>query len=233
MFTALTQPNLTSFLESKVNLFVALAPVAYMKNQKVELYKIVGKLRLGSVMEKMWPYGFLAFDQVSAFGSAMCKLTGGAICKFGVNIAVGTSEEDSPDAILNITSHFPSGTSVQATNHYEQLYLKGKFQDYDWGKKVNQQRYGTKTPPVFDLSKAAKVPTALFIGSKDELGDPTDCARLEKELPAENIIYSKTFHDFSHITWIAGKSDAWQQWYPEARTLLEKFNPLPATDVMV
>jgi len=223
-FVAMTQPNLRTKLESKVNAFIALAPVAYMAHQKVLLYEVMGHLGLTKKMKSLYPYGFLDADGVSAFGNTMCKLTGGLICKFGVNIACGTSSKDTTQAILNITAHFPYGTSVQSVDHFEQLYLAGKFQDYDYGSSVNLEKYGEKVPPEYDLSQAAKVPTALFIGSKDKLGDPKDVATLQPQLP--NVVYSKTFNTFSHITWIAGSASAFQEWYPDLESLLSKYNPL-------
>merc|ERR1712176_233168 len=50
MFAALTEPIQAAFLESKVNLYIALSPVAYMKHQSVELYRIVGSLYLADLM---------------------------------------------------------------------------------------------------------------------------------------------------------------------------------------
>lgn len=225
-FSALVNPDQKLDLEQKVNAFIALAPVGYMKHQNVALYKVFGTLDLMALVARAYPYGFLAFDQVSAFGEFCCHLTGGAICKFGVNIACGTSAQDSTDSILNITAHFPAGTSVQAINHYEQLYRNGKFQAYDYGSKVNLRKYGQKSPPQFDLSQAAGVPTALFIGSDDDLADPLDANRLLGELPAENVVYSKTFEGFSHITWLAGVEAAFNQWFPDVTKLLQKYNPV-------
>lgn len=228
-FVAMTQPNLASKLENKVNAFIALAPVAYMKHQSVFLYELFGHLGLTKTMKSLYPYGFLNADSVSAFGNTMCKLTGGLVCKFGVNIACGTSSEDTSQAILNITAHFPFGTSVQAIDHYEQLYLSGKFQDYNYGSAGNLEKYGQEVPPEFNLSSAANIPTALFIGSKDELGDPRDVATLQSQLP--NVIFNKTYNKFSHITWIAGSKSAFQEWYPDLKSLLSKYNPIPTVIV--
>merc|ERR1711879_130506 len=202
-----------------------------MKNQRVPLYKLDGALHIGSIMEALYPHGFCNFDQASGIGNTLCKITGGKICTFGVNVACGTTALDTTDAILNITAHFPAGTSTQSINHFEQLSLHDNFQDYDYGKKTNQKKYGQPTPPLFNLSAAAGIPTSLFIGGDDELADPTDIARLAEELPATNVVYSKTFEGFGHITWIAGTAGAFQDWYPDALSLLEKYNPLQSAVV--
>lgn len=38
-------------------------------------------------------------------------------------------------------------------DHFEQIIRKGKFAKYDFGAKKNQDIYGTKEPPVYDLSR--------------------------------------------------------------------------------
>jgi hypothetical protein len=51
------------------------------------------------------------------------------------------------------------------------------FYLYDWGsKKDNQARYGQDTPPIVDLTQIKELPTAMFVGSVDDLGDPTDAS---------------------------------------------------------
>lgn len=43
---------------------------------------------------------------------------------------------------------------------------------YDYGKKENQNKYGSNTPPEYDLSKI-KAPLAFFYSDNDILADPT------------------------------------------------------------
>lgn len=229
MFVAMTDPKIKEDLAEKVNLYIALAPIGYMKNQQVPLYKLDRTFRIGAIMKALYPYGFCNFDQASGIGSTLCKITGGKICTIGVNVAVGTTPLDTDDAIMNITAHFPAGTSTQSIDHFEQLSLHDNFQDYDYGKETNQKKYGQPTPPLFNLNAATGIPTSLFIGGADELADPTDIARLARELPATNLVYTKTFQDFGHITWIAGTADAFQDWYPDALSLLERYNPLDSS----
>lgn len=229
MFVAMTDPQVKSQLADKVNLFIALSPIAYMKNQQVPLYKLDGTFRIGAILKALYPYGFCNFDQAAGIGNELCKITGGLLCTIGVDVAVGTTPLDTTDAILNITAHFPAGTSTQAIDHFEQLSLHDVFQDYDYGETQNQEKYGQPTAPLFNLSAASSIPTSLFIGGSDELADPIDIARLAQELPAMNVVYNKTFSGFGHITWIAGTAEAFEDWYPDAVSLLEKYNPLQSS----
>ena len=48
------------------------------------------------------------------------------------------------------------------------------MQLYDWGSKAtNQAKYGQDKPPIVDISQI-KIPSAMFVGNVDDLGDPTD-----------------------------------------------------------
>ncbi len=77
--------------------------------------------------------------------------------------------------------HFPSGSSLRNMDHFEQIIRSGKFAKYDWGAKKNMQIYGTKEPPIYNLTKI-EFPVHLFVGEYDRLADVKDAERLLKEL---------------------------------------------------
>jgi len=49
------------------------------------------------------------------------------------------------------------------------------MQLYDYGKKENQKRYSQNTPPIVNLGNITSLPTAMFVGTEDDLGDVVDC----------------------------------------------------------
>ena len=59
--------------------------------------------------------------------------------------------------------HFPSGSSLRNMDHFEQIIRKGKFAKYDFGATINMQKYGTKDPPIYNLTNI-DVPVHLFVG---------------------------------------------------------------------
>jgi len=134
-----------------------------------------------------------------------------------------------------MSAHFPAGSSTKAVEHYAQFAVNGKFQDYDYGcgffSCENKKVYGQKTPPAFDLSKA-RVPTALFVGGNDALGDTTDAARLARELPNSTVVFNEVFPDYSHATWLVGNAASFHTWFPKLTSLLSKYNPL-TSDIVV
>jgi len=55
------------------------------------------------------------------------------------------------------------------------------MQLYDWGKATNLEKYGQETPPKVELSKII-MPTAMFVGIQDDLGDVQDCRDARDEI---------------------------------------------------
>merc|ERR1711998_156693 len=102
-----------------------------------------------------------------------CKISDGLICDVVVDIIAGQSELDSSAAVTNFVAHFPAGISMKGVDHYAQSIRNGGFKEFDYGKNRNMQEYGQFEPPSYDLSKIS-VPTALFVGEHDDLGDPED-----------------------------------------------------------
>mmetsp|Transcript_67401 Transcript_67401/g.161661 ORF Transcript_67401/g.161661 Transcript_67401/m.161661 type:complete len:411 (+) Transcript_67401:59-1291(+) len=232
VFVALTDPSIRNFMQDRVNLFVALSPITYMAKQSAKLFSVLSYLHFGTVCMDLWPLGFLDFASVPEVANELCHLTDGKLCKITVDIICGVSSEDSDAAITNVSAHFPAGTSMKSLDHYAQLISDGGFRDYDYGASGNRKVYGSDTPPSFNLSSAAEVPVALFIGGNDDLGDVADEERAAAELPQASRVFTEVFNDFSHVTWIAGNRQSFQAWFPKMQTLLGKYNPVPKAVVV-
>jgi len=220
-FVAMQDPDLKLELERSVNLFVALSPVTRMGHSGGFL-KIISDLRIGALVESVFPYGFLNQKFLAPAVELLCKLTAGVICKFTVDLFCGTSSQDNPAAITNMTAHFPAGISVKGLDHYEQLILDNRFGNFNYGQKINLEIYGQKTPPDFDISNLS-IPTALFMGKEDLLGDPADVAALlQDNVGNRKLVFNQTFEGFSHVTWMVGKDKAFNAWYPKMLALLQQ-----------
>lgn len=90
--------------------------------------------------------------------------------------------------------------------HYRQLYEFNKhapkFQKYDFGYLENQKKYGQHTPPEYDFN-LINIPVRGFIGTDDELGDPTDNAYLTAKLQSLGKNYSTyTYNNCGHLTFM-------------------------------
>jgi len=215
-----------SFLESHVNLFIALSPVSFMKSQQSLLLRLVTAFRLGAVVKTVFPFGFLDQKSLPAFAQFLCTITNGLLCKITVDAICGTSAKDDVNALENLTAHFPAGTSVKDLEHYEQFIIQERFGRYDYGFIQNVKRYQWPTPPDYHL-KGLSVKTALFMASDDDLADFVDTARLQSQLKGNsNLVFAKEYQGYSHVSWLVSQDFAW---FADVLPLLHQYNPLPSS----
>lgn len=55
--------------------------------------------------------------------------------------------------------------------HYLQNAKAGDFREYDYGPKLNWEKYGQETPPSYDLAHIT-TPVVMMYGTKDLFGTP-------------------------------------------------------------
>lgn len=225
LFAALGPGPMRKALQQKINLFVALSPVAYLGHQASPILALLSDTHIADLTSAAYPYGILSWSGFSDFGNFVCKMTGGTLCKLGVDLVCGSSSNDTDPAIINISAHFPSGTSARNLNHYAQLVLSGEFEEFDYGAD-NLRVYGQKTPPRISFG-GAELPVALFAGTNDDIADPEDVKRIASEL-SHTLAYYRVFPGYSHITWGAGDRASFREWFPQLQGLLQKYNPLAA-----
>jgi len=98
------------------------------------------------------------------------------------------------------------------------------FRLYDWGKKTNQEKYGQGTPPDIDLTKITNVPTAMFVGTEDDLGDVTDChwARDQIQKGGDALVHYQEV-DAGHSTFLIAKD---MSYFNDVMDLVHTYNPL-------
>nr|XP_022910199.1 lipase 1-like [Onthophagus taurus] len=65
-----------------------------------------------------------------------------------------------------ILSNLPAGISYLQTIHFAQIIKSGHFRRFDYGERINKKKYGTKTPPDYDLKKI-RAPMAIFYSDYD------------------------------------------------------------------
>jgi len=182
------------------------------------------------LLDTAWPYGFLESGAgVDSAAQLFCKISFGKICKIVKGVFAGFSKLDSPGAITNLTAHFPGGCSSKDLRHFAQLIRSGQFNYFDYGPTGNVKEYGQKTPPPILTGKGEKtvsVPTALFIGEKDDLADVQDVPTLVKHIDPSKLVYKRVFTGFSHTSYFTGIPSAFHTWYPDLQGLLRKYSPV-------
>ncbi|XP_028397161.1 gastric triacylglycerol lipase-like [Dendronephthya gigantea] len=214
-------------LAAKINLFIALAPVATVGNMKSPI-RYMSYLS-GGIQWLSWLFGvrdFLPSTFVTrSLGRYVCEDdVGSAWCSNIMFLLCGYDKKQ-----LNMTrlpvyvAHTPAGTSVKDVAHFAQMYKSGKFQMYDYGWRYkNRMHYGQSTPKLYDVSKI-RVPVALFSADKDWLATPKDVSKLKAKL--KTVVFSKDLVSWDHLDFIWGM-DAPSLIYEDIAGLLKNSNRL-------
>eukprot|EP00212_Chloropicon_laureae_P004099 CAMPEP_0197488940 /NCGR_PEP_ID=MMETSP1311-20131121/3839_1 /TAXON_ID=464262 /ORGANISM="Genus nov. species nov., Strain RCC856" /LENGTH=511 /DNA_ID=CAMNT_0043033155 /DNA_START=199 /DNA_END=1734 /DNA_ORIENTATION=- len=226
-FAAFSMPEFAD-LQDKVNLHIALAPVAFVGNTESALFQIAGHLdvvRNFALIPELQSFGntFLG----SGAGANMIKALVPTLCDSFLGDCDG-DPNDAHNSIFNTgmmgslfglpdmkhlnqsripvyLSHIPEGTSMKNLVHWSQAVRSKKFRHFDFGSCSsvescpNTFRYGQGTPPDFDLSNY-KVPTVLISGSKDPIANGKDVRKLIRALSENSgvLVRSKELESYDH-----------------------------------
>ena len=80
------------------------------------------------------------------------------------------------------------------------MMLDGKFQRYDYGKELNQEKYGSIHPPEINLSNIKGMKIAQFVGTVDNLATVEDNRWLHQQLGANSVFYKE--YEFGHMAFM-------------------------------
>ncbi|XP_014251251.1 lipase 3-like [Cimex lectularius] len=209
---------------SKIRLFVALSPVAYMSHMRSLVFRIV----YGPLASLMKTFGFQEFVPhngiISVMSRIMCenKAMSSLICTNAMFLISGYDSEQMNVTMLPvIVGHIPAGTSISSLVHYGQNMINGDFRKFDVGKTMNRRRYGSAVPPSYNISKIT-APVAFYRGNNDWLSDPVDVQRLSDQIPNLVHNYNVPLPAFNHMDFLFAK-DAYKLLYKNVLEILKKF----------
>lgn len=207
----------------KINVFVALAPVAYVHNLRSKILVALANSDIINRFLNRGIYEFLPYGPIDQVAPEICQLVNNACDVFLMTIC-GPTRHVNSTRIQVYVSNTPAGTSTYNMGHWMQGVLTPTFQMMDWGSAdANMARYGQAVPPTYDLTTFT-IPTAIFNGEHDYLADVDDVARLLQEVPATSIVYQDTEKDYAHLdyTWAY---DANVRIYNKVLRVIEKHTP--------
>lgn len=233
-FVGYSQGNLMGFIQfsedpdwtkQHIREFHVLAPVAYMRHITSPLKHfapLVGKT-LRRFLEMISIGQFLPNKSLLRRMTGKCGGSGHTanVCSALTFIISGFNERH-----MNITrmpiyvAHTPAGTSVRNVLHWGQLIKAQNLRAFDFGSRMaNMKAYGSYEPPEYDPGRI-NIPTYLYWGDVDDLGDPDDVKILENRMNS-SIRGSFMFRDVNHLEFVWGLN-APQFVYPKLiRTLKE------------
>jgi pimeloyl-ACP methyl ester carboxylesterase len=217
-FGGYADPNLAS----KIRLFVALAPVAYVANIEASLLKYLANFNADELLIFL---GQTEFGGSTPFLenllSLLCEIDTN-LCSTSMCAVMGCDPQNWNNTRWPVYAHHdPAGTSVKNIIHFAQLVRQNKFQKFDYGTTGNMKHYNQKTPPQYPLANL-KANVALFSGTQDYLADPNDFHRMVSELPQDKVVFKKNVDYYSHIDFIWG-SDAPTTIYNDIIQLFSKY----------
>jgi len=173
--TAFAAFSTNAALAAKINLFVALAPVAFLGNIGTTLLSALASVPEDLIYDVLGNKSVLASStDVNDILPFLCQLVPD-ICENGLCLIAGCESfgnvnQSRFDVYM---AHFPFGSSVNNLVHYAQSVDSNLYQEFNFGSKGNMQHYNQSTPPLYPLQKL--IPKALiYYGELDLLADPTD-----------------------------------------------------------
>ncbi len=207
LFAALTM-NLEYF-QSKIKLFIALAPAAKVSNMNSKLLKLMRLIKLDVLFEKIswWEVGGHdpKFEKFSSWIFPKIPFISHLICEL---ISDSNSESYNTKRMSIYHSHIPGGSSIKAISHFVQLSKLESFRMYDYGAKINMEIYNSTKPKEYFLKSIHDIPIGLFSGAEDKLAHPKDVEWLAEQL-GENVVCNKNYEKMGHSTFILSNDMKW------------------------
>jgi len=172
------------YFSSRINLFVALAPVAstaHIANKYiVDAAKHVRLLELALVDGLHFYNWFAPMPLADSAIDVVCDLVPD-LCKAVAKHILNKGGVDNAARFDVFMSNEPSGQSYRTFVYYAQMINNGGFTLYDYGAIKNEKIYGQKTAPAVPIQNY-NVPTVLLSGDEDGLATPEDVAWLSSAL---------------------------------------------------
>jgi lysosomal acid lipase/cholesteryl ester hydrolase len=173
---------------NKIITMHALAPVAFMSNLVSPFVRAMSPFvdQVEWVLDMMGVYEFMpSNDMMEKGGYFICRDESPfqEVCANVLFLIGGfNSEQLNRTMIPAILQNTPAGAAVRQLTHYGHGVNSGKFRMYDWGLVENMQRYGSASPPDYNLNQVtARV--FLHYGDNDWLAHTRDVDELATKLP--------------------------------------------------
>lgn len=219
---------------SKINLFLGVAPVIYSKYARCPIYELAGN-RPTSLMRTAAFERSLKKEKVRnllyttknirILLSSMCRPGSflDNVCPFLFFFINGDDFRMFDKTLVpSILSHFTMGVGAKELVHLLQVSESDIFRQYDYGKRKNLQIYGYPEPPTYNLSRIT-VPTYLYYGPNDLFVSERDLFKFAKQLPNYKSAYRVPYDKFNHLDYIWAKN-ANELLYPLLLETIYKYN---------
>ncbi|XP_015791018.1 lipase member K [Tetranychus urticae] len=203
----------------KISPFIAMAPPVFLNNEK-SYYRALASSK--------FILNFIRDHPGSCFGRAITDIAGicnnfliKPLCHQLEMSLLSIDRETSNATRINIyLSHLPAGAPCWDLIYFSQRITQENFTHIDLGPDFNMKRYGSKTPPMYNLRNIVNQDIYILHSTGDKRASPVDVQKLVDELevfPADRI----TIEDekFSHLDFFLDKNVAQRVNKPIAKIL--------------
>jgi pimeloyl-ACP methyl ester carboxylesterase len=217
-------------LKDQLDTSVLLAPGVHMQHLHVPLLKFFADHHLDTFWNK---HGFdikgletgkyyfpgPKFQRFMEFWTGrtpLCRISTRICNAIGKILGVNVGDPSNLDwrSMANAYKYDSGGSSFHDMMHWAQRIREDKIREFDWGSANPQHYNGSKTAPLYNLSKITGTRLAVFDGDRDLFVTQEDIASLVAEVPKENWIEHTTMKKYAHFDFVWGK-DAHERLYPE------------------
>ncbi|XP_015121087.1 lipase 3-like [Diachasma alloeum] len=205
-------------MQDKLKLIISFSPVVYMTHIKSPLWLLAPVVDKLEMIAKTIGFNelFAADHMIGVLLRHSCSsntVTGHLCANLIFAIAGFDTAQIDWDQLTTVTGLAPTGSSTKSVIHYLQEVERYQFRQYDYGVLDNLKKYGTPTPPKYDISKI-KVPIACFYGDNDWLAEVRDVKRFYAELPNGISIQRVNLTSFNHVDYLWAKDVPDLLYYP-------------------
>lgn len=148
------------------------------------------------------------------------------VCSNVVFLLVGFNQEQfNYNRSAAFLSHMPAGSSTKNLLHFAQLYKAKRFQQFDYGAKENEQRYGQQQPREYNVTAISNKFVCLMHSKNDYLASPDDVRLLKSKLSPGVVVddYTVSLPSWNHLDFQLGK-DAGLHVNQRVVKLLQQYN---------
>jgi len=196
-----------TYATTNIACFVGLGPVATVGNITCTFFRDMAEIHLDTILHYLgFEKGFIPLANKLWLRKAIALMSWllPGMTNDILKMMCGKPQDGSVltrGILPQFVENEPGGTSMKNITKWCQGVRNGKFEKFDYGPTLNQKRYGSETPPLYDLTQIpAALPKALFYGSNDQLADPVDVANLISQLPGKP--YTQELVGYDHVDYL-------------------------------
>ena len=173
----------------KIKPFIAIAPPVYLNNYYAPLLRLLARdyLFVNYVRDHPSPC-------FTSAGSDLYEICSNKMMKLFCDLIAAMSLEATNYNATRIDvylSHIPAGSSCWDFIHFSQRMINENFTYIDLGDEMNLERYGSKSPPIYNLQSITNQHIAIIQSTGDNKANPKDVQKLLDQLKGKqsnNII---------------------------------------------